>query len=118
MEKGRTGQKYILSTEFCTVDRLIEICERVTGKKRPPLRLPHALMRPLSHVTSFVLTRLRPSDPQRLTPGALRILAQHRQADTTKAKTELGFRPTSIEEAVREAYHFFGHEGAIEGYQV
>jgi nucleoside-diphosphate-sugar epimerase len=117
MEKGRTGQKYILSTEFCTVDRFVEICERVTGKKRPPLRLPHAIMRPISHVTSFVMARLRPSDPQRFTPGALRILAQHRKADTTKAKTELGYRPTSIEEAVREAYHFFGNEGAIEGYQ-
>jgi len=117
MEKGRTGQKYIISTEFCTVERFVEICERVTGKKRPPLRLPHAIMRPISHVTSFVMARLRPTDPQRFTPGALRILAQHRKADTTKAKTELGYRPTSIEEAVREAYDFFGQQGMIEGYE-
>ncbi len=117
MEKGRTGQKYILSTEFCTVDRFVEICERVTGKKRPPLRLPHAIMRPIAHVTSFVMARLKPSDPQRFTPGALRILAQHRKADTTKAKTELGYRPTSIEEAVRDAYDFFGQQGMIAGYK-
>jgi nucleoside-diphosphate-sugar epimerase len=116
MEKGRRGQKYIISTEFCTVDRVVEICERVTGKRRPRLRLPHAIMRPIAHITSEVLARVRPSDPQRFTPGALRILAQHRKADTTKAKTELGFRPTSIEEAVREAYHFFGQQGDIEGY--
>lgn len=117
MEKGRRGQKYILSTEFCTVDRFVEICERVTGKKRPPLRLPHAIMRPIAHLTSAVMARLKPSDPQRFTPGALRILAQHRHADTTKARTELGFRPTSIEEAVREAYDFFGQQGAIKGYK-
>ena len=117
MEKGRTGQKYILSTEFCTVDRFVEICERVTGKKRPPLRLPHAIMRPISHITSFVMARWKPSDPQRFTPGALRILAQHRKADTTKAKTELGYRPTSIEEAVRDAYDFFGRQGMIAGYK-
>jgi nucleoside-diphosphate-sugar epimerase len=117
MEKGRTGQKYILSTEFCTVDRFVEICERVTGKKRPPLRLPHAIMRPISHVSTFLMTRLRPNDPQRFTPGALRILAQHRKADTTKARTELGYRPTSIEEAVADAYHFFGRRGLIAGYQ-
>ncbi len=117
MTKGRTGQKYIISTEFCTVDRLIEICERVTGKKRPPFRLPLAIMRPISHVTSFLMARFRPSDPQRFTPGALRILAQHRKADTTKARTELGYRPTSIEEAVGEAYAFFGQQGLIEGYK-
>ncbi len=117
MEKGRAGQKYIISTEFCTVDRFVEICERVTGKKRPTLRLPHAVMRPISHLTSFMMARFRPDDPQRFTPGALRILAQHRKADTTKAQTELGYRPTSIEEAVRDAYAFFGRQGAIAGYQ-
>jgi nucleoside-diphosphate-sugar epimerase len=117
MEKGRTGQKYIVSTEFCTTDRFVEICERVTGKKRPPLRLPHAVMLPIAHVTSIVLARLRPNDPQRFTPGALRILAQHRKADTTKARSELGFRPTSIEAAVREAYDFFGRQGMINGYR-
>jgi len=79
--------------------------------------LPHGIMRPISHVTSFLMARLKPSDPQRFTPGALRILAQHRKADTTKAKTELGYRPTSIEEAVREAYEFFGRQGMIASYK-
>src|SRR5688572_12255007 len=107
MDKGRRGQKYILSSEFLTVDRYVEIAERVTGRKRPPLRLPHAVMRPISHLTSFVLRHLKPQDPQRFTPGALRVLAQHRKADTSKARTELGYQPTSIEDAVREAYEFF-----------
>jgi nucleoside-diphosphate-sugar epimerase len=117
MQKGRTGQKYILSTEFCTTDRVVEICEKVTGRPKPSLRLPISVMKPIAHVTSFVMARLRPEDPQRFTPGALRILAQHRNADITKAKTELGYRPTSIEEAVTDAYHFFGAQGDIEGYQ-
>jgi nucleoside-diphosphate-sugar epimerase len=117
MQKGRSGQKYIISTEFCTTDRFVEICERVTGKKRPPLRLPMAIMKPIAHVTSFLMSRFKPNDPQRFTPGALRILSQHRKADTTKAQTELGYRPTSIEEAVTEAYHFFGQQGAIKDYR-
>ncbi len=116
MEKGRAGQKYIIASEFLTIDRYVEIAERVTGRKRPRLRLPHAVMRPIAHVTSFLLARFKPDDPQRLTPGALRILAQHRNADTSKAQKELGFRPTSIEDAVREAYDFFGRRGLIDGY--
>jgi len=117
LDRGRSGQKYILSTEFCTVDRFVEICERVTGRKRPPLRLPHAVMRPISHLTSLFMSHFRPNDPQRFTPGALRILAQNRRADTTKAQTELGYRPTSIEAAVQDAYDFFGRRGQIEGYR-
>ena len=117
MEKGRSGQKYIIASEFLTIDRYVEIAERVTGHKRPFLRLPHVVMRPIAHVTSFFLARFKPDDPQRLTVGALRILAQHRNADTTKAQTELGFRPTSIEDAVREAYHFHGKRGAIKDYK-
>jgi nucleoside-diphosphate-sugar epimerase len=39
MEKGRTGHKYIISSGFHSMDTLMDIFERVTGKKRP-LRLP------------------------------------------------------------------------------
>ncbi len=114
MDKGRTGQKYILSTSFCTIDQYIEIAERVTGRKRPRLRLPHAVMKPISHVTSLFMNTFRPDDLQRFTPGAIRILGQHRKADTTKAQTELGYRPTSIEAAVQEAYEFFVAQGQID----
>ena len=35
MEKGRTGHKYIFSTEFKTVDELMDIYEAVTGRRAP-----------------------------------------------------------------------------------
>ena len=39
--------------------------------------------------------------PQRLTPGAIRILRLHRRADTSKAQLELGYKPGSIRQAGR-----------------
>src|SRR5581483_10402892 len=115
MEKGRTGQKYIISSRFTTVDELMEIFERVTGRRRPRLRLPPPVMAVIAEVTQAVQSTFFPSRPQRLTPGAVRILRMHRRADTTKAKTELGYQPTSIEDAVKEQYEFFIGRGWIDG---
>jgi hypothetical protein len=49
-----------------------------------------------------------------LTPAAVRLLRMGRRADTGKAQRELGYRPTSIAKAVREAYEWFVARGVIE----
>ena len=113
MQKGRTGHKYIISSGFQTMDDIMGIMERVTGRKRPR-RLPASLMAAIAPWTQFVQSTLFPSRTQRLTPGAIRILRLERRADTGKARRELGFVPTRHEDAVREAYEFFVARGAIE----
>ncbi|MEO5727738.1 MAG: SDR family oxidoreductase [Byssovorax sp.] len=114
MEKGKTGEKYIISTRFVTVDELMVILEDVTGRKRPTLRLPPSVMARIAVVSSFVLDNFFPDVPQRFTPGAVRILGMARRADTSKAQNELGYRPTSVEEAIKQAYEFFVEQGEIE----
>ena len=113
MKRGRTGQKYIISTEFLTVDEIMDIFEEVSGRPRPKLRLPVPLMMGIASVTSFVLTNFFPKVPQRFTPGAVRILDMQRHADTTKARTELGFVPSGIRSAIHEAYADFARRGLV-----
>lgn len=113
MDKGRTGQKYIFSTEFKTVDELMAMYERVTGRPRPRLRVPPPLMAGLAEMLDFFVRRLAPDVEPRFTPGAVRILRMHRRADITKARTELGYQPTSVEDAVRDAYEDFVRRGKI-----
>src|SRR5204863_4433906 len=60
MEKGRSGQKYIFSTQFLTVDELLDIYEQVTERPRHGLRLPAALMAGLAQASDGVLTHLFP----------------------------------------------------------
>jgi dihydroflavonol-4-reductase len=67
----------------------------------------------VARVSTFVLTRFAPDRPLRFTPDAVRLLQMHRRADITKARTELGFAPTSIERAVRDAYDWFVARGRI-----
>ena len=115
MQKGKTGEKYIISTRFVTVDELVGILEGITGKKRPTLRLPPSVMAKIAVVSSYVLTNFFPDVPQRFTPGAVRILGMARRADTIKAQRELGYRPTSIEVALKQAYEFHVEQGSVVG---
>jgi nucleoside-diphosphate-sugar epimerase len=91
----------------------MEIFEEVSGRRRPKLRLPAPVMAGIAEVSSFVLTRFFPKVPQRFTPGAVRVLRMQRHADITKAKTELGYAPTSIRAAIREAYDDFARRGLV-----
>ncbi len=113
MEKGRTGHRYIVSTSYHTLDEMLGFFEAATGRKRPWLRIPPGLMLSVGGLTHAVKETFFPRSPQRFTPQAIRLLQLHRRADTTKARTELGFVPTSVAEAVNDAVAFFRRVGMI-----
>ena len=110
MQHGRSGEKYIFSSEYKTISDLLELYEEVSGRKRPRRRIPANLMYVFSEVASFYLSRFHPDFPQRFTPGAIRLLKKRRHAALDKAKRELGYQPTTIRDAVHEAYAFHYHE--------
>src|SRR6185295_607473 len=87
--------------------------ERITGRPRPRLRFSPALMLPIAHVATFVMSNFFPHVQQKLTPGAVRLLGLRRSADKSKAQRELRYRPTSLEDALREAYQWFVERGEI-----
>jgi len=111
MQRGRSGQKYVFSSRFVSIDEMMQLWEEVTGRPKPRLRLPPPIMAGVAEVTSFVLDRVAPNVPQRLTPAAVRILRSQRRADTSKARGELGFSPTRIEDAIEAAYDDFVRRG-------
>ena len=114
MNKGRTGQKYIFSTEFMTMDTLFALFREVTGQPNRRLRLPPAIMSGVAEFGDFVYRHFLPGRRQLLTPAAVRLLCMGRRADTGKAQRELGYRPGSISAAIREAYDWFVARGMIE----
>ncbi len=110
MEKGRSGEKYIFSSQYLTISDILDLYEEVTGIPRPNRRIPANLMYVFSEIASFYLSRFHPDFPQRFTPGAIRLLKKCRHANLAKAKNELGYQPGSIRDAVHEAYAFHYHE--------
>ncbi|WP_411727962.1 NAD-dependent epimerase/dehydratase family protein [Methyloglobulus sp.] len=113
MRHGRSGQKYIISTAYASVDDLMSLFREVTSRPLPRLRLPPLLMATLAEVTDKTWYRVFPNLPRRFTPAAVRLLRMRRQADHDKAKQELGYQPTQLSQAVREAYVDFVRRGLI-----
>ncbi len=113
MQRGRIGERYIFATQYKTLPEMMKIWEQITGRPGPRLKVPAPLMEAVAEVVSPILSYVAPDFPQRLTPSAVRLLRLGRHADLTKAKTELGYAPTSVEDCCREAYEFFARRGAI-----
>ena len=113
MRHGRTGEKYIFSSEYKTISDILDLYQEVSGIPRPHRRMPTAIMYAFSEAASFYLSRFHPDFPQRFTPGAIRLLKMRRRANIDKARRELGYRPTGIRAAVHEAYAFHYGRNAI-----
>lgn len=103
MAKGRSGGQYLFGSGYRSTDELMTVYEEVTGRPRPRFKLPPRLLNAISRIKRDHL----------LTPAAVRLLRQGRRADCTRARTELGFTPTSVEDAIRDAHADFVRRGLI-----
>lgn len=113
MERGRTGQRYIFSTRYVTMDEMLSMFAELVGTDRRPIALSPRLMSSVARAISRPMARLFPNVPQHLTPGAVFVLTMQRRADTSRAQKELGFVPGDLSAAVRAWYEFFVAEGMI-----
>ncbi|MCB9750878.1 MAG: NAD-dependent epimerase/dehydratase family protein [Myxococcales bacterium] len=108
MSAGRSGHKYLFSSEFLSVDDLMDMFEAVTGVPRPRARLPAPLLGGLSRIGALV------GRAPVFSAGVLRQLRMRRRVDTRKAREELGYAPSSLHEAVREAFEDLVRRGLLE----
>lgn len=113
MRRGLPGEKYIFASSFQSFDDIMRMFSKVTGQPMPPWRVPARAMSAVARVAGVFQPLITPDREQLLTPAAIRILQQCRRADITKAREKLGFEPTSIEDAIAEAYEWFCARGEI-----
>ena len=104
MLKGRVGERYILGGENASFRQFYTYVEEVSGIERRgvPIFTPGALM--ISRW--FVLwAKLFGGNP-RISPGWVRTFATDWCHSCDKAKTELGYDPISLKEAVQRTYEW------------
>jgi nucleoside-diphosphate-sugar epimerase len=113
MEKGRPGQRYIFDSGYLSFDELMNIFSQVTGQSKPRLRISPAILSPIARVSDVVARVLGSKAERTFTVGAIRFIRREQRVDISKAQRELGFKPTSLTAAVREAYEWFVSQGVI-----
>lgn len=104
-ERGRVGERYIVSERWMSTREIHEIGCRAVGVQPPRRRVPIKAMAAMSYPNSW-LARLRGRDTK-LTPLNIRLMHIMTPLDHTKAIRELGWQPSPTSEAIAEAAHFF-----------
>lgn len=96
--KAAPGRDYLLAGDITTVRSLIDRVSRLGGVRPPRLSLPVGVAR-VGLALSAPLFRLRGHKPP-VPPEQLESLSRHWAFDDTRARTELGWRPRTLDEGL------------------
>ena len=99
MEKGRTGERYILGGENVSYTKLFDLAGELNGKKYRMMKMPLWLMMAVAWLTTG-MTRMFGAKPF-ITPGLVRKYHCHWMNSSVKAMRELGYNPVSLAEGLQ-----------------
>jgi dihydroflavonol-4-reductase len=99
-ERGRSGQRYLLSGENVTGNQLMEQVAQITGVRPPRFTAPAFLVNTLVGVVELVSKMRRKPPP--ITRDVLQILGRYAWYDTSKSRTELGWAPRPLQETLTD----------------
>ncbi len=101
-ERGRPGRRYILGGHNLTLREILEAIARLTGRRPPRVRLPHALILPIGYLAEG-LARLFPIGEPPVTIDRAKMARKRMFFTSARAEHELGYRFRPVEEALAEA---------------
>jgi dihydroflavonol-4-reductase len=109
MQKGRTGERYILGAKNLMLHEVFEILSRLTGVKAPSIKLPRGLILPLAYLNQAFswITGI----PPRIPLEGVKMAKYNMHYDCSKAIRELGIPQTPPEVALEKAVKWFRQHG-------
>ncbi len=100
LEKGRTGERYILGGENLTITELTQLVRRFAGKSDHVITLPNSVLLPFSYLMRIL--RLPPPIPA----DVLSYATLYWFMDSTKAKRELGYSWRSANQTIQIVFQW------------
>ena len=104
-EKGRVGERYLISEKMISNTDVVRIAADAVGVPPPTKTIPLALSYAMAALGS-AKARLKGTD-ERLSLDSLRLMRAEAPVDCSKAKRELSWEPRPVEEAIGEAAKFW-----------
>ena len=113
MEKGKIGERYLLTGERLTIGQTLNYLQELTGSPKPKTKIPTDLLQNVSIVKDWVERKFFPEVTPRFNYHSIRLLRSGKYGDNTRAVQELGMESTPVKEAYRESVSWFREYGYI-----
>ena len=110
LEKGKSGERYILGGENLTLKQILDKLSAITGLPSPTVKLPYFVAYLAAVVDESVNGRILGREP-RATIETVRMGKKKMWASSDKAERELGWKIVSPDNALRRAVDWFKANG-------
>jgi dihydroflavonol-4-reductase len=110
LEKGRSGERYILGGENLTLKQILDRLAAITGLPSPTVKLPYVFALAAGVVDEMVTGRVLGREP-RVTIDAVRMGRKMMFVSSAKAERELGWRTVPVDGALRRSVEWFRANG-------
>jgi len=106
LEKGRTGERYILGGEDLTLKEILDRLGQITGLPSPKVKLPYFFAFAAGVVDEAITGMILRREP-RATIDTVRMGKKKMFASSAKAERELGWKVVPADGALRRAVDWF-----------
>ena len=106
LERGRSGEHYVLGGDNLSMRELLGLLSELTGLPAPRVVLPNALVLALGAANEWLADHVTHRPPLVAREAALHA-RDARSFDTTKTREELGFAPRGAREVLADAVRWF-----------
>ena len=110
LEKGRSGERYILGGENLTLKQILDKLAKITGLPSPTIKLPYVFAFAAGVVDEAITGRILRREP-RATVDTVRMGKKKMFASSGKAERELGWKIVPVDEALTRAVKWFQASG-------
>jgi dihydroflavonol-4-reductase len=110
LERGTSGERYILGGENLTLKQILDRMAAMTGLPSPTMQVPHAVAMTFAFFDEWITGRMRGLEP-RATVEAVRMGKKKMFANSAKAERDLGFQVVPVDAALQAAIDWFRAQG-------
>ncbi|MBN1189268.1 MAG: NAD-dependent epimerase/dehydratase family protein [Dehalococcoidales bacterium] len=110
LEKGRSGQRYLLGNRNMTLREIMALLEKISGIRASRLTLPLWTALMAGYADELIEGKILRRYP-RIPLAAVKASSHFRHFDCSRAVKELGLPQTPVEESFRKAVKWFRENG-------